>query len=218
MKWISNNLISLIVLLVLIWLGLQRCNDNSIIGGNNKPQKPDTVYSSHTEYIQQPPVYIPQYMPVQTASQQPIIIPSQYKPDTSLNGVVRQYTEVLMKYLAKNNYVDSIVLKDSTGKRVGVVGIEDQISENKLVSRKPSYSLQFPTIYNTTTITNYPKPKRQMYIGGIVEGTPQKPLKAGGLGLLYKNRKDAMWGITGKYDFQYKEMNYGLSRYFKLSF
>lgn len=218
MKWIQQNLLSLIVIVVLIIIGLRTCKDNSFFGGNNKPQKPDTVYSVRTEYVQQPPVVIPQYIPIQSGSQQPIYIPSQYKPDTTINGIIRQYNDILLKYLSKNNYNDSIVLKDSSGKRVGVVNIQDQISENKLVSRKPAYSLTFPTIYNTTTITQYPAPKRQVYLGGVIEGSELHPLSAAGLGALYKTKKDAIWGINGKYDFYQKGMKYELSRYFKLSF
>lgn len=218
MKWIQQNLLSLIVIAILIILTLRGCKDGSFFGGNNKPQKPDTIHTSHTEYVQQPPVIIPQYIPTQTGSQQPIYIPSQYKPDTSVNGILRQYNDLLLKYLSRNNYNDSIVLKDTSGNRVGVVSIQDQISENKLVSRKPSYNLNFPVTTNTTVITKYAPQKWQIYLGAKIEGSKIQPLSAAGLGMLYKSKKDAIWGVDGKYDFYQNGMTYSLSRYFKLSF
>jgi len=217
-NWLTNNLLSIIVLITVIVLAARSCKNDSLFGGNNTTRKADTIYSSHTEYIQQPPVFIPQYIPQQIGSQQPIIIPSQYKPDTTMTGVLRQYVDVLSRYLTKNTYMDSIVLKDTSGKRVGVVKLEDQISENKFTSRKPSYDLTFPTITNTTTITKYAPQKWQMYVGGILEGSKDKPLSAGGIGLLYKSKKDAVWMLNGKYNFQQKAMSYELARYFKLSF
>ena len=40
----------------------------------------DTVITRDTQYILQPPVYIPQYTPAQTGTNTPIIIPAQYQP------------------------------------------------------------------------------------------------------------------------------------------
>ncbi len=215
MDWIKKNILSLIIIVLFILYGLKTgCNG---FGKQEKP-KADTVYSSHTEFVQQPPQVIPQYIPFQTSSQQPIVIPSQYKPDTTLNGVLRQYMEVLNKYLAKNNYIDSVVLKDTAGNKVGVVKLEDQISENKFVYRKPSYQLSFPVTTNTITITKEAKKRNQLYIGGVIEGSTKTVLNSAGMGLLFKTKKDAIWGFNAKYQFQNQSINYELSRYFKLSF
>lgn len=215
MDWIKKNILSLIIIVLFILYGLKTgCNG---FGGQEKP-KADTVYSSHTEYVQQPAQVIPQYIPFQTSSQQPIVIPSQYKPDTTLNGVLRQYMEVLNKYLAKNNYIDSVVLKDTAGNKVGVVKLEDQISENKFVYRKPTYQLSFPVTTNTITITKEAKKRNEIYFGGLIEGSTKNVLNAAGLGLLLKTKKDAVWGFNAKYQFNNQAINYELSRYFKISF
>ena len=203
MDWIKKNILSLIIIVLFILYGLKTgCNG---FGGQEKP-KADTVYSSHTEYVQQPAQVIPQYIPFQTSSQQPI------------NGVLRQYMEVLNKYLAKNNYIDSVVLKDTAGNKVGVVKLEDQISENKFVYRKPTYQLSFPVTTNTITITKEAKKRNQLYIGGVIEGSTKTVLNSAGMGLLFKTKKDAIWGFNAKYQFQNQSINYELSRYFKLSF
>lgn len=217
MQWIGKNIFSLIIIGCFIFFGIKTCNRGGLFSGTEQ-RKPDTVYSQHTEYIQQPPQIIPQYIPIQTGSQQPIIIPSQYKPDTSLNGILKQYIELLNKFLAKNNYLDSVVLKDSAGKRVGVVNLEDQISENRFIYRKPSYQLTFPVTTNTITIMNYEKKRNQFYIGGLLEGSSKNILYSAGAGLLLKTKKDNIWTLNAKYQFQQKAISYELGRYFKLSF
>jgi len=216
MIWVKKNILSLIIIVLFILYGLKNCNG---FFGNNVAPKSDTIYSSHTEYVQQPPQIIPQYIPMPSSTQQaPIIIPNQYKPDTTLNGVLRQYMELLNKYLAKNNYVDSVVLKDTAGNRVGVVKLEDQISENKFTYRKPSYQLTFPVTTNTITITKGAKKRNEIYFGGVIEGSTQNILNSAGLGLLLKTKKDAVWGFNAKYQFNNQAINYELSRYFKISF
>lgn len=103
---------------------------------------------------------------------------------------MRQYIDLLNKFLAKiSNYIDSVVLKDSAGKRVGVVKLEDQISENQFTFRKPSYQLSFPVTTNTITITKEAKKRNEIYFGGIIEGSTKNVLNAAGLGLLLKTKK-----------------------------
>lgn len=216
MEWVKKNILSLIIIALFLIVslgGLKTCN--GFLGKSQS--KADTVYTSHTEYVQQPPQIIPQYIPMPSSSQQPVFIPQQYKPDTTLNGVLRQYIELLNKYLVKNNYSDSVVLKDSAGHRVGVVNLEDQISENKFTYRKPSYQLSFPVTTNTITITKEAKKRNQLYIGGVIEGSTENGLNSAGLGLLFKTKKDAIWGFNAKYQFQNQPIRYELSRYFKLS-
>ena len=216
MSWVKNNILSLLIIVLFILYGVKTgCGGFSDSG---KP-KADTIFTSHTEYVQQPPQIIPQYIPMPSSVQAaPIILPAQYKPDTTMNGLLRQYIELLNKYLAKNNYIDSVVLKDSAGKQVGVVKLEDQISENQFVYRKPSYQLSFPVTTNTITITKEAKKRNQLYIGGVLEGSTKTLLNSAGLGLLFKTKRDAIWGINAKYQFQNQSINYELSRYFKLSF
>jgi len=216
MDWIKKNILSLIIIAFFILYGLKTC-DGGFFGNGVKP-KADTVFSSHTEYVQQQPQIIPQYIPMPSNTQAPIFIPQQYKPDTTLNGVLRQYIELLNKYLAKNNYSDSVVLKDSSGHQVGIVKLEDQISENKFTYRKPSYQLSFPVTTNTITITKAAKKRNEFYFGGLIEGSTKNVLNAAGLGVLLKTKKDAVWGFNAKYQFNNQAINYELSRYFKISF
>ena len=214
-QWISKNFLSLIIIIGFLIFGLVTCNK-----GNNwfSSPKADTVYSSKTEYIQQPPVYIPQYVPIQTSSQVPIVLPPQYinlPADTAALGKIIR--DLANKYYSQNLYKDSIQLKDSTGKRVGIVNLEDIISENQIKSRKPSYQLTFPTTTNTITITKYSPNKAKFYIGSYIEGGQKNIFNQVGLGLAYSSKKDALWTLTAGYDFNQKGVMYGVSRYWKIS-
>lgn len=212
LEWAKKNALQLIIILGFIVFGVYTCNRG---GGGNTP-KADTVYSSHTQYIQQPPVYIPQYIPQQTSSSQPIIIPPQYAPNTAnMEALLKQYNELANKFLAQNRYLDSIPLKDSTGKRVGVVNLDDLISENQIKSRKPSYQLTFPVTTNTVTITKYAPNKNKLYIGASLEGGTTNILSSVGAGVMLNTKKDALWGAKVSYNFA-GGVSYELSRYWKI--
>lgn len=215
MNWIKTNIANLLIILLAVLYGLKNCD--GFFKGNPTP-KADTVFTTRTEYIQQPAQIVPQYIPMPASTQVPVVIPQQYKPDTTLHGVLRQYMEVLDNYLAKNNYIDSVILKDTAGNRVGVIKLEDQISENKFVYRKPSYQLSFPVTTNTITITKPAKKRNELYFGGLLEGSSKDVLNAVGVGALLKNKKDAIWGLSAKYQFANQAITYEISRYWKLSF
>jgi hypothetical protein len=97
------------------------------------------------------------------------------------------------QYLAVKNYKDSFQLKDSSGKRVGVVNLDQTVSENSLKSTQPSYQLSFP--HTTTTITLREPPKNQVFVGPYIGGNTIAPLNGVGAGLLFKNKKDRLFGL-----------------------
>lgn len=213
-EWLKKNSLQLILIISFVLFGLYTCNKD----GKDSNLKADTVYSSHTEYIPQPVQYVPQYTPQPSSSIQPIIIPPQYAPNTAnLEALLKQYNSLLEKHIAQNRYLDSIPLKDSTGRRVGVVNLDDLVSENQIKSRRPSYQLIFPVTTNEMKITQPAKPKDKFYIGAAIQGGKTNIFNQAGLGFLYQSKKDAVWGIKVNYNFQ-GNLNYELNRYWKLSF
>ena len=213
-EWIKRNILQLIIILGFLVFGVVTCKNKGWMG--NIPQKPDTTYVTKTEYVAQPPVYIPTYSPQQSSSVQPIIIPSQYQPSQDLTTLVKQYQELANKFLAQNTYKDSILLKDSTGKQVGVVSLDDMVSENQIKSRKPSYQLTFPVTTNTLTITKYAPNKTKFYVGANISGGRENVLNQVGIGLIYSSKKYALWQLKANYNFQ-GGISYELGRYWKLS-
>lgn len=169
--------------------------------GCNKPIPPTvvTTVKHDTTYVQQPPVYIPLYIPQASSSQAPIIIPPQYQPSTDNATLLKQYIEVTNKYLSVTTYKDSIQLKDSAGKRVGVVTIEDIVSENQIKNRKPSYQLTFPSYYtNTTTTITLHDPKRfQVLVGTGLTGNQSQFLNGAYVGLGFRNKKEQIFLLNG---------------------
>lgn len=204
-EFITRNFLGIIIIILGTLIYFQRCNTKI------EPQKPEV--KTETVYVQQPPVYIPQYVPVPHNVQTPVIIPPSYQPSTNLDSLLKQYNQLATKFLEVKTYKDSIELKDTSGKKVGIVNIEDVISENTLKSRKPSYQLNFPV--TTITITNPPKLKNQIYVGGGILGNQKDFVNGGKIGLYLKNRKDQMYGISAHAVTNYPVI-YSLEAYWKI--
>ena len=177
---------SLIVLALVAVLFLSRdplgCKSRPIVTSDT---------TTKTVYITQPTVFVPQYTPQQSGSVPIINIPPSYQPSTDDKALRKQYDELVRKFLATNKYKDSITLKDSSGKRVGVVNLEDEVNENQLKSRKPNYQLSFP--HTTTVITNTLEANRQLYLMGDISGTKDQLVNGGSAGLMYKDKKDKVF-------------------------
>jgi hypothetical protein len=160
-------------------------------GPNIRAGKDTVRVETHTEYIPQPPVQIPVYIPTQSSSQAPIIIPPSYQPSANYEALLKQYNDLANKFLSVNTYKDSITLKDTSGTRVGVVNLQDVVSENQIKARNPSYQLSFP--HTTTTITIKDPPNRQLFLGFGLSGMPLLPVNGADLGLVYKNKQDHLF-------------------------
>lgn len=112
-EFITKNFLGIIVIILAVILYFQRCNNDA-----TSPQKPDTVTT--VQYIPQPPVYIPQYIPIPSQSQTPIVIPPNYLPSEDSKKLLEQYKELVERFLTQKTYKDSIELKDTSGNKVGV--------------------------------------------------------------------------------------------------
>lgn len=202
LKKISISEIVVLVLLIIILL--QRC-------GGNSPQpvepivKRDTVFIEHTgTTITNPKVVnnVPYTVPIDRWN-------TEYLPDTSSMAIlVKQYEELVRKFLATNVQKDSVKI-DS----IGHVYITDSVSSNLVKNRLVTWNLQYPQI--TTTII-IPEPKRrQLYWGGYIEGQKASLINQIGTGLLYKDRRDRIFGaqVGINKDLQ---LNLGVSTYWKI--
>lgn len=164
--------------------------------GCNHPVKPkrDTTTTTNTVYVPQPPVYVKEYVPVPSSSQAPIILPPQYQNlPTDTAGLKALIADLAKKYYTTNTFNDSIQLKDSSGNRVGIVNLEDQISENVFKLRKPSYTLNFPHTTTTNTITVTNPPKFQVLVGGGVTGNQKNFVNGGYLGFGFRNKREQVY-------------------------
>ncbi|HUS00694.1 MAG TPA: hypothetical protein VMY77_03160 [Chitinophagaceae bacterium] len=211
MNWLKNNALMLIILVMAVIIYFQRCNDKSTA----VVSKTDTVVS--VQYVPQKQQTIPPYQPIIIESKQPASIPQQYQASQDPNILLKQYLDAINKLLVVNYYKDTIRLKDSAGNDVGSVMSNDVVTENQIKSRDFSYALKIPQITRTITIQEGYKPKGQLFIGGSINGSPTNYVSAFEAGLMYKNKKDQLYGAkagigtTGG-------MYYGVQSYWKVKF
>ena len=193
----------IVILILLIIILLQKC------GGNpENPTAPqitrDTVWVHTDSTILSKP---------QLIKTEPYAVPidrwtTEYLPDTNYAKLVLQYELIVRELLAKNIHSDSIKI-DS----IGHVYITDTVSKNQIVSRTTHYNLKYPVITNTITL---PAPKvRQLYWGIGVSGYKQDLMDNMKLGLMYKNKKDVMFGPSLNIQ-QNGTLRYGAEIFFKL--
>jgi hypothetical protein len=212
-KFLSDNFKFLAVTALVLLFYFKGCFDRFV------PEK-KTSSETTTKQEPQPPVVMPVYIPQQRgATSYPVYIPNQYNPSADISKLTDQYNALVKEFLAVKNYKDSIELKDSSGKKVGVVNLSQIVSENTLKSTQPSYQLNFPHTYTTITNTVYPKPRNQIFLGGGMEtGVNNNLIEQAKLGLLLKNKKDLIVGIAGTYDFPSRKPGIEISIFKKISF
>ena len=183
LKKISLSELAVIALLVIILL--QRCGGDKPVVTEVVPKIiRDTVWiTNNGSTVTKPTVTttVPYPVPVDHWN-------TEYLPDTSsMSKLVKQYEELVRKFLATNVQKDSVKI-DS----IGHVYITDSVTSNVIKNRVVTWDLKYPQI--TTTII-VPEPKRvQWYVGGTVQGEQGALISQINANLLIKNKKDQMFG------------------------
>lgn len=184
---------------IIAFLGLLLLFSNpSCKSCNNSNFKSDTVIvqKTDTQWIKQDTVFISVYKPkvVKTITHNNRIP----KASKNYDSLKNQYDSVSQKFYSTNIVKDNIKLKDSTGRIVGNVNINDSVNQNVIIGRDVDYQLEFPIITNTIikTITKTSPSKRQFYIGGQITGNQKSLINGGILGLIYKDRKERIYTIN----------------------
>lgn len=211
-NFIANNFFNAIIIILLLVLYFERCGHGK---GDTQVTKRDTTVS--IQYVQQPPVTVPQYQPIIVESKQPASIPVQYQPAADQSELLKQYQELVNKLLAVNISNDTRQLKDSAGNDAGSVNIKDVVTENQIKSRDFSYQLKIPIVTKTITITEQAKARGQLYIGGGINGSRESWVNQFDAGLLWKNKKDQIFGVKAGIGTS-GQINYGLQSYWKIKF
>jgi hypothetical protein len=136
-------------------------------------------------------------------------LPAEYIADTNYPKLKAQYDALVIAYLAKTLYTDT--LKIDT---LGYVAVSDTVHKNELHGRSYKYNYKIPTITVTNTITKQAPPKGALFIGGGVTGNPNEVKSLFG-GFLYKSKKDKVFGLnvglTGN-----SKIVYGVQSYWKI--
>lgn len=139
------------------------------------------------------------------------LIPTKYIPDSTYEGLKKQYMDRLDSFLATVTYSDTLKI-DS----IGYVRIQDTVSMNRNIGRSYNYKIDQPEKVTTITIREPYKPKNQFYLGGGTGITTQGSIDQLNLGLMFKNKRDRVIGLSGGYNFPLKAPQINLSFYTKL--
>ena len=201
MKINFNNILSIAILILAVIIVLQRSDsspdiiEKSIVIRDTIWQKKDSVIYTSPKVVQTIPIKI---------------ISEKYLPDPNYDKLVLQYQELVKLHLAKNIQKDSVKI-DS----IGFVKVTDTVQNNIVQNRKWEYNIKYPIIKET--IIEPPKKINQLYIGGGLQGNQYNIINSINGGILYKNKKDQLYGLSVGIDTN-GQVVYGVSSYWKIKF
>lgn len=201
MKINFNNILSIAILILAVIIVLQRSNSSPDI-----IEKPivirDTVWQKKDSVIYTSPKVV-QTIPVK-------IISEKYLPDPNYDKLVLQYQELVKLHLSKNVQKDSVKI-DS----IGFVKVIDTVQNNIVQNRKWEYNIKYPIIKET--VIQPSKKVNQLYIGGGLQGNQYNIINSINGGILYKNKKDQIYGLSVGINTNGQAV-YGASSYWKIKF
>lgn len=163
----------LTVILAIVILFLVKCE-----GGGGTIVKSDTVVRVVTDTV---PFAVTDYVP------QPYEVKVPVPVYVEGREVIRDVDTgaILRDYYSTRFYSDNQKIKDSSGRQVGEVTINDEISENRIKKRSVFGNVIHDSIY--TTITNTMKKRNYLYFGMIAQGN--RETIAGGASLMFMQKK-----------------------------
>ena len=199
-----NRLLSLTVIVLIVIILFQRNGCTYI-----KDKQPEVVTVHDTTWQVHDSLIIKK-LKIKETIHETIQTPPEYIADTSYPKLKAQYDALVVAYLAKNIYADTLKLDT-----LGYVAIADTLQKNELQNRSYKYNYKIPTIHTTTTITKYAPLKSQLYIGGGVIGNKASGVTNLNAGLLLKTKKDQIYSVIVGTNVE-GQINYGFQTFWKL--
>jgi len=196
----------ILILFIVILLFIILTKDRSC----NSPKIEPTVVTVHDTAWEVHDSLIIKKLKIKETIYETIQTPPEYIADTSYPRLKEQYDSLVVAYLAKNIYADTLKLDT-----LGYVAIADTLQKNSLQNRSYKYNYKIPTIHTTTTITKYAPLKNQLYIGGGVGGNKASGVTNLNAGLLFKTKKDHIYSVIVGTNVE-GQINYGFQTFWKL--
>lgn len=191
LEFVKKNFLSLIIILLVIIVFLQRCGEKPQVISDQVRIIRDTVWIVKDSLIYTKPQIVRTVITNSTDS-----VFTNYVPDTNCAKLLVQYQDVVNQLLSKNIQEDSIRI--DTNK---YVKITDTVQRNVVIGRSSYVSLSYPVIKEIIKEI----PKNQVYLGGGLQGVPGINAISGGV--LFKSKKDKIFigslGMTTKGEFIY---------------
>lgn len=149
-------------------------------------------------------------------SEQPKLHPKAPLASGNCDTVKEQFNDIAKEF--DDLSADHSTLRTYTRKQrvdSSTVTLVDSVQGNKLIGGSITFDLKYP--HTTTTIDNtvMQKPKRQVYIGGGLASVNKLDGMSMNAGLLYKNRRDNIAGLSIGVD-NTGNVLYGFNAYWKI--
>ena len=195
-----NKILIFIVIVLMFTVTLQH-------KGCNAPQiKADTVTLHDTTWQTHDSLIIKKLIIKNTIHD---TLPPEYIADTNYPKLKAQYDALVIAYLVKNIYADTVKLDT-----LGYVAVADTVHKNELLGRSYKYNYKIPTVTVTNTITKQAPPKGALFMGGGVTGN-KIGLDVLHGGLLYKSKQDKLFGLNIGINGN-SQVVYGFQSYWKI--
>lgn len=201
---------TLIILVLVIIIVMQRCGKSGITtSGGPSITKRDTVIVRDTQWITK----------TETVYEKPKMS-APPRVDTSWRDTLRlkddSYAYLLARYmeLGDRHFTYKYYEQSFNLDTFGSATIRDTLYGNGITGRRFSYNFKYPQITTTVTVEQPYQPRRQVYVGGSLWGNQSTPISGINAGLLYKDRKDRIFGINA--GVMNNQVLYGVSSYWKI--
>lgn len=202
MKLNFYHLIIIVLIGVIILQRMKGCQK-----GSEAPKSDTTTIVDTFLVIERDTVYLSSPAIVKTI---PGKVPEFITNDTSCEAA-RVARDVLA-----SNYFATNIQSQKFRKGNSWLELTDTVRENKIIGRRAVYELETVTVKETNTVTNtIIEQKRQFYLGGGISGNKKNLVSRFELGLLYKDRKDRMFGVKADLDVT-GQISYGVQSYWKI--
>jgi hypothetical protein len=196
-----NKILVFVIMALLFTVALQH-------KGCNAPQiKADTVTLHDTAWIHHDLLIIKKLKVKEIIHD---TLPPEYIADTNYPKLKAQYDALVVAHLAKKIYADTVKLDT-----LGYVAVADTVHKNELQNRSYKYNYKIPTITVTNIITKQTPPKGALFIGGGFTNTKQLELQTIQGGVLYKTKKDKIFGLHIGIN-NNSQVIYGFNSYWKI--
>lgn len=196
----KRNLLFFVLAALLVYLLLDKVG---IIGGYNV-KTPDTTIVRDTVWHESSKTIIKE-VPQVGGDEGHVPADDKYIPAGDYDTLLTRFNTLVKELTARKFYKDSLQL-DS----IGYIVVKDTVQFNSLQKRSYNYFYKVPHVTETVTITKYAPPTRQLFIG---TGLGKDNFQAG---LLYKTKKDFLFGAYVAPSLQGVQLQYGVQVYWKI--
>jgi hypothetical protein len=205
--FIEKNFSNIVIVVLLVIIFLQRLDGGGqevSLNGNKKDTTVLVINHVYKDTTKSKPVFI--------KGERDTVLESSvyYLPSDNYDSLYVQYTTLKEQFLSKNIYADSVQIDT-----FGYIKVVDTLQKNQMVGRSFIKDLKIPEKTITITNTIYPEPKRQLYVGGGVLGNTDDIVGQIQAGLLLKNKKDQIFGLSTGINAN-GSVQYGVSSYWKI--